>query len=134
LKGTVLVVDDEPLMLRVAKRQLSQLGIEPVLAADGESALALLQSGSRFDCIITDFVMPKMSGMTLVSKIRLFLPDIPIIIMTGYPSGSAADNQHAISEYTCLRKPFNRSDLAKVLAPVLGVRHDTGTNCARVVQ
>jgi PAS domain S-box-containing protein len=125
LRGTVLVVDDEPLMLRVAKRQLSQLGLVPVLASDGESALALLQNGSRFDCIITDFVMPKMSGMTLVSRIRGFLPDIPIIIMTGYPSGSAADSQNAISEFTCLRKPFNRNDLAKVLAPVLGVRRDS---------
>jgi len=134
LKGTVLVVDDEPLMLRVAKRQLSQLGLEPVLASDGASALALLQAGSRFDCIITDFVMPKMSGMTLVNRIREFLPDIPIIIMTGYPSGSAADNQNAISEYPCLRKPFNRSDLARVIAPVLGVRHDSGTKRVRVVQ
>ena len=121
-------------MLRVAKRQLSQLGIEPVLAGDGESALALLQAGSQFDCILTDFVMPKMSGMTLVNRIREFLPDIPIIIMTGYPSGSAADNQNALSEYPCLRKPFNRSDLAKVLAPVLGVRYEIGSPRVRVVQ
>ncbi len=134
LRGTVLVVDDEPLMLRVAKRQLSQLGLEPVLAGDGESALALLKKGLRFDCIITDFVMPKMSGMTLVNKIRRFLPDIPIIIMTGYPSGSAADSHNAISEYPCLRKPFNRSDLAKVLTPVLGVRPDREMDRARTVQ
>jgi PAS domain S-box-containing protein len=122
LHGTILVVDDEPLMLRVAKRHLNQLGLESVLVNDGQSALTLLQAGQIFDCIITDYLMPKMSGMALVGKIREFLPNVPIIIMTGYPSNSTAGLPATIGDFPCLRKPFNRQELAQALVPLLSHR------------
>lgn len=121
--GTVLIVDDEPLMLRVGRRHLTQLGLDVVAVGDGSSALSLLAAGTHFDCIITDFVMPKMSGTALIDKIRESNIDIPIIVMTGYPSGSNADRNGTLSEYPCLRKPFSREELAKVLGRVLQTRH-----------
>jgi len=119
LCGAVLVVDDEPLMLRVSKRHLAQLGLDAVAVSDGQSALDLLSSGAIFDCILTDYVMPRMSGMVLIDKLRAQHIDVPIVIMTGYPSGSTLDQHTEISEYPCLRKPFSRDDLAKALAPLL---------------
>jgi len=122
LSGAVLIVDDEPLMLRVGKRHLAQLGLDAVAVGDGQAALDLLAAGADFDCIVTDFVMPKMSGLSLIERIRELQIDVPVVIMTGYPSGSTPGQHTAISEYPCLRKPFNREDLAKVLAPLLEKR------------
>jgi len=122
LMGTVLIVDDEPLMLRVSKRHLTQLGLDVVAVSDGASALALVNAGTPFDCVITDFVMPNMSGSALIQKIREINVEIPIIIMTGYPSGATPERNGILSEYPCLRKPFSREELAKVLAQVLRSR------------
>jgi CheY-like chemotaxis protein len=122
LSGTVLIVDDEPLMLRVSKRHLTQLGLDVVAVGDGASALALIAAGTPFDCVITDFVMPNMSGNALIQKIREINIEVPIIIMTGYPSGSTPERDGILSEHPCLRKPFSREELAKVLAQVLRSR------------
>jgi len=119
LRGKVLVVDDEPLLLRVVKRHLFEIGVEAVTAGDGPSAIALLDQGFAFDCVITDFVMPKMSGMALVRRIRERKPDLPIIVMTGYPLGGNSGVESPLAELVCLRKPFDREDLAKVLMPIL---------------
>jgi len=110
------------LMLRVSKRHLTQLGLDVVAVGDGASALALVNAGTPFDCVITDFVMPNMSGSALIQKIREINVEIPIIIMTGYPSGATPERNGILSEHPCLRKPFSREELAKVLAQVLRSR------------
>jgi PAS domain S-box-containing protein len=120
LSGTVLVVDDEPLVQRVAKRCLKALGITAVVVGDGASAMAMIHAGQQFDCVVTDIVMPKMSGATLIGEIRRLRPELPIVVMSGFPAGPDGPLQHVPTDCPWLRKPFSRNDLAKVLAPVLG--------------
>ncbi|HEY5959519.1 MAG TPA: ATP-binding protein, partial [Polyangiaceae bacterium] len=119
LNGTVLVVDDEPLSLRVTRRYLNALGVTAVFVGDGVAALELIESGTQFDCVLTDIVMPKMSGPALVAELRRKCPELPVVIMSGFPGGSEGSMNDALSDCPRLRKPFGRSDLARTLAPIL---------------
>jgi PAS domain S-box-containing protein len=119
LTGTVLVIDDEPLVLRVTRRYLRSLGVTCELASDGQTALSFLDSGKVFDCVLTDIVMPKMSGIVLISEIRQRCPDLPVVVMSGFPAGTEGLAQETLTEYPWLRKPFGSPELAKVLGPIL---------------
>lgn len=119
LTGTVLVVDDEPLVLRVARRYLQSLGVACVLASDGIKALALIDSGEEFDCVLTDIVMPKMSGIVLIARLRERCPHLPVVVMSGFPAGTEGADNETLTAYPWLRKPFGSRELAKVLGPIL---------------
>lgn len=119
LRGRILVVDDEPLVLRVARRYLQKLGLEAFVASDGVAALEILNSGQQFDCVLTDIVMPRMSGTALVERIRCMQPGLPVIVMSGYPAGTEGVAQELLADCPWLRKPFGRSELAKALGPIL---------------
>ena len=123
LSGTVLVVDDEPLVQRVAKRYLKSLGITATIVGDGAAAISLLRAGQLFDCVLTDVVMPKMSGDALIGELRALQPDLPIVVMSGFPAGTDGLVQHVHIDCPWLRKPFGRNDLAKVLGPILSASH-----------
>jgi len=118
--GTVLVVDDEPLVQRVAKRYLKSLGVTATIVGDGAAAISLLRAGQQFDCVLTDVVMPKMSGDALIGELRRLQPDLPIVVMSGFPAGTDGLVQHVHIDCPWLRKPFGRDELAKVLGPILG--------------
>lgn len=119
LTGTVLVVDDEPLVLRVTKRSLEALGITAILASDVPSAIATLRTGRSFDCVLTDIVMPKLSGVALVEHIRAICPDLPVVVMSGFPATAENPTPEALMGCPWLRKPFGRDELARVLGPIL---------------
>jgi len=119
LSGKILVVDDEPLVLRVTKRSLEALGVTAVLVSDAATALAALNAGQQFDCVLTDVVMPKMSGIALVERLRKIRPSMPIVVMSGFPAGSDGPAQEILADYPWLRKPFSRNDLSRVLGPIL---------------
>jgi CheY-like chemotaxis protein len=119
LAGTVLVVDDEPLVLRVARRYLKSLGVTCEIVSDGFAALALVDSGREFDCVLTDIVMPKMSGLVLIAELHERVPELPVIVMSGFPAGTEGLAHEALTQYPCLRKPFGTKELAKVLGPIL---------------
>jgi PAS domain S-box-containing protein len=119
LVGTVLVIDDEPLVLRVARRYLQSLGVECELANDGVTALSIIDSGREFDCVLTDIVMPKMSGILLISELKKRCPLLPVVVMSGFPAGTEGLAHETLSEYPWLRKPFGSAELARVLGPIL---------------
>lgn len=121
LSGKVLVVDDEPLVLRVAKRSLNALGVTAVLVNDAPTAIAALHAGQQFDCVLTDIVMPKMSGVALVERIRALRPRLPIVVMSGFPAATDGPTQEVLLDCPWLRKPFGRNDLARVLGPILSL-------------
>jgi PAS domain S-box-containing protein len=124
LTGTVLVVDDEPLVLRVTKRSLEALGITAILVSDVPSAIAALRTDRRFDCVLTDIVMPKLSGVALVEHIRKIRPDLPVVVMSGFPATAENPTPEALMGCPWLRKPFGRDELAKVLGPILSVTQE----------
>ena len=104
---TVLVVDDEDLVLRMAETILTDYGYKVLTAGSGQKALEkLAQDNGSVDVVITDLVMPGMSGRQLVEQIQKLWPEKRIICTSGYvwPSGQEHDRAY-------LQKPFTAQDL-----------------------
>ena len=101
----ILLVDDEPLILKGLKYTLEQEGYETDVAMDGEEALAKFQ-GSHFDLILLDVMLPKMDGITVCQRIRE-MSDIPIIMLTakGEDMDKILGLEYGADDY--MTKPFN---------------------------
>ena len=80
---TVLVVDDEESIRRVARRVLEGTGYHVTEASNGLDAIALLEGGAPLDLLITDFDMPELLGDELVTRIRATRPDLKVLYVTG---------------------------------------------------
>jgi len=110
---TVLVVDDDALVLANTAAMLEDLGHSALQAGSGRDALDLLQKANIVDLVITDQAMPGMSGVQLAGAVRARWPAIPILLATGYaelPPGT---------DLPKLNKPFLQSALARAIADVM---------------
>jgi two-component system, NtrC family, response regulator AtoC len=112
--GTVLIVDDERTLARAVKAFLGEAGYEAEVAADGERALALVQT-LRPDVVFTDVRLPGMSGIDLLRRIREFDPAIPVIIMTAYGTIEGAVEAVKLGAFDYMKKPVDLEEL-KLLA------------------
>lgn len=84
-KPAVLIVDDQPVNLKVLQYYLNKAGVEAHCAANAAEALEKLGERS-FNCLITDLQMPGTDGLELAIQVRLMVPEMPIFICTGYTS------------------------------------------------
>jgi signal transduction histidine kinase len=117
LKGnkTILMVDDEDLLLTMGQMILSSYGYHVITANSGPRALELIeQARTQIDLVITDLVMPNMSGREFVEHLRRRLTNIPVICMSGYVRSA---NQTEDELY--LQKPFTSQDLLRSVKQVL---------------
>jgi CheY-like chemotaxis protein len=108
--ATVLVVDDDEAVRKTTIDLLGGLGYKVLEAADGASALALLARGGMVDALLTDVVMPGMSGPELARRVRASWPNLPVIFISGYadPEGVAGEELGRL-----VRKPFRAADLQR---------------------
>jgi CheY-like chemotaxis protein len=121
---TVMIVDDEPLLVSLAEELLAELGYEPVGFGSSTAALeAFRTEPQRFDLILTDEAMPDLIGTELARVVRGLRPAIPIILMSGHGGSPLATRAAAIGVNEVLRKPIQGRDLAESLARVLGESH-----------
>jgi CheY-like chemotaxis protein len=104
----VLAVDDDPLVLTNTVAMLEELGHTAYPAASADEALKILKSDNKIDLVITDQVMPRMTGLQLVNIIRREWPDMPVLLATGYAELDDDVNVKAPR----LAKPFTLTDLA----------------------
>lgn len=119
--GTVLFVDDEPALVRIAVQLLENLGYRAVPETDPEAALARFQqSPETFDCLITDMIMPGMTGETLAAAIRRIRPSLPIVLTTGFSEDLDAAEAANKGFQGFIQKPMNKRDLATILDAVIG--------------
>lgn len=107
----ILFVDDDPLVLISTQSMLEDLGHEVLSAPGGLEALGLLRENVDFDLVITDQVMPGMSGPELAEQIARITPGLPIILSSGYAELQAA----AMTGLTRLPKPFTQAELARII-------------------
>ncbi len=113
--GTVLVVDDESLMLTMAETILSDFGYKVLTANSGLAALNLLsREDVKVDLIITDLVMPGMGGRELMDRIRRLGLKAPILCTSGYV---LSEDKQAAAGY--LRKPFTSTELLQKIKSIL---------------
>jgi PAS domain S-box-containing protein len=114
--GTALLVDDEEVVRLSTADMLADLGYAVVEAASGEAALRLLDGGLRPDLLVTDHLMPGLSGSDLALEARRRWPTLPILLVSGY-----AEIDGVAPDLARLSKPFRQADLAACLAE-LGTR------------
>jgi DNA-binding NtrC family response regulator len=113
-RGEILVVDDEPTLLRGISRLLTDRGYNVVCARDGESALGTFQS-REFDVIVTDIAMPEMDGIQLLQQLRKHDAEVPVVLITGEPAVSTAVKALEFGAFHYLTKPVPFSDLEEVV-------------------
>jgi PAS domain S-box-containing protein len=109
--STIMVVDDDPLVLTATVAMLEDLGHTVVGALSGAEALELLRAGRKIDVLITDQAMPGMTGTELVAKARAQWPDLPVIVATGH-----AELDDSVRGFPRLGKPFRQKALAAAIA------------------
>lgn len=122
-KFHLLCVDDEPGMLEVCQDTLHRLSdVEVTGASSPAEALKLLQERD-FDLVVTDIQMPGMSGIELLRKIRDNYGDLPVVIMTGFPSVETAVSAVRLGAVDYVTKPFHPDDLTETVRRLLQVKH-----------
>ncbi len=109
--GTVLLVEDEPMVRSVAERALTRHGYKVVTADNGEDALEILGRGEPIALLISDVVMPGMDGPTMVREARKSWPDLKILFMSGYAEEQLRKSID-IENVNFLPKPFSVIELA----------------------
>jgi CheY-like chemotaxis protein/two-component sensor histidine kinase len=118
--GHVLFVDDEPTLVKMSTSQLEALGYTVSSRTDSLEALALFKRyPDRFDLVVTDMTMPKMTGDELAREIKQIRHDIPVILCTGFSSKITSDNAPQFDIDAFLMKPIIIQDMAKVVHDVM---------------
>ena len=110
--GTVLLVEDEPMVRSVAERALTRHGYSVITADNGEDALEILARNEPIDLLISDVVMPGMDGPTMVREARASRPDLKILFMSGYAEEQLRKSID-IENVNFLPKPFSVVELAE---------------------
>jgi CheY-like chemotaxis protein len=117
--ATVLIVDDDPVLLNLVAEQISLFGYQPVLASNGEKALEIAPKQKNIDLLLTDVMMPKMNGVDLAKQLATLYPDIKVLFMSGYICPSIAHYGIQDSEHAYLQKPFTQNTLLTKMRNVL---------------
>jgi two-component system, cell cycle sensor histidine kinase and response regulator CckA len=126
----VLVVEDEEMVRRMARRALEEYGYEVVEAADGQAALDLLASGAAPDLILCDIVMPGLSGQELGAALSRAAPRASILYMSGYTGSDVKLRQLVLPSAPFIQKPFRAADLAGKVRSLLDRTPSSGVGAA----
>jgi len=119
--GHILFVDDEPVLVKLSTSQLESLGYTVSSRTDSLEALELFKKNpTRFDLLITDMTMPKMTGDELAREIKHIRSDIPVILCTGFSAKITAENIHQFEIDAFLMKPIIMQEMARIVCEVLG--------------
>jgi len=124
LSGVVLVVEDQPAILRTMVRALSMTGLRVLEAGSGEDALAVLEEHSQPqpELIVTDVVLPRMSGPHLVERLRQTNPTLKALYVSGYVGDELASSVRTDDNTAFVMKPFTGRQLAVRAAALLAQR------------
>lgn len=116
--GKILFVDDDEDLCLSMRDSLEELGFEVTVACSHADALDILKKDS-FSLVLTDLVMEtKDSGLNLCKDVRVVHPNLPVIILTGFPSFVAAAVAASAGAYDFLTKPFDIQELAGLISAI----------------
>jgi CheY-like chemotaxis protein len=114
----MLLVDDDDEVRQVARVMLEEMGSLVIEADCGAEALLRLQANPAIDLMLVDYTMPQMTGVELAHQVRLKLPGLPVVLMTGYSAATLGEAGPDVFEI--LQKPFRAEALAETLLRALG--------------
>ncbi|MDD4309096.1 MAG: sigma-54 dependent transcriptional regulator [Candidatus Cloacimonetes bacterium] len=128
----ILVVDDNLDTLNILNRKLSSHGFTVTTVNDVSSALAVLET-SQVDIVLTDYKMPKITGLELIRHLRAHYSQIPVIMLTGYPSIEGAVEAVKVGAEQYLSKPFTDNELFTAIEQALTkCKHKINNNKLRL--
>lgn len=117
-RPSVLLVDDVPDMLELLRRSVQAMGLLPYTAANVVDAIDLMGQGA-VDLVITDLNMPGVGGIQLVRYISQHHPDIPVLVVTGYPNVQDAVEVMKLGAVEYITKPFTQDELERAVSNVI---------------
>jgi DNA-binding response OmpR family regulator len=118
IKSRILVVDDEINVCKSIRQSIESENYEVDMALSGEEALKKDEE-KPYDLIITDLMMPGISGMDLLTSFKKFRPEVIVIIITGYPTIKTAVQSVKMGAFDYLPKPFTPNDLRSLVSRAL---------------
>jgi signal transduction histidine kinase/ActR/RegA family two-component response regulator len=119
-KETILLVEDEEAVRSLARRALEVKGYNVMEAGDGVAALTVCQRCLRsIDIVVTDVVMPRLSGVDLVNRLRTVRPQLKVLYVSGYTDSTVVRHGVEAGEANYLQKPFTPDQLTRKVRDVL---------------
>ena len=117
----MLLVDDDALVRESIALQLEADGYNVVAVSSGLEALARINTGERFDCMVTDLSMPNMDGLALIWQVRQRCLHLPVILLTGYATDNTglAMGGAMSGTFSLLRKPISGNELTDRIASLI---------------
>jgi PAS domain S-box-containing protein len=119
--GTILLVEDDDAVRRLARRVLEGVGYNVLEAANGAEALAMYLRQPRIDLVITDVIMPGMSGQELSGRLRDLRPEQQILYVSGYTDDTILQHGTFLPNTSFLQKPFSPSALVARVQEMIAV-------------
>jgi CheY-like chemotaxis protein len=122
LRGSevVLVVEDNPAVLKLTARILTRLGYGVLQAEDGRAALDLASNPeTRIDLLLSDLIMPVLGGRALVEQVRKIRPRLPVLLVSGYSPSTVHEGGGGLDDVPLLQKPFTPDSLGRKVREVL---------------
>jgi DNA-binding response OmpR family regulator len=118
--GYILLVDDEPMLLRIMARALRDAGHSVIEAHDGMSALMLAQNTPKpFELVVTNSSLPGLSGRELIARLRELYPSQPILHLTGHARGERLGYEGLPPDVPTLYKPLHMEELVQEVGGLL---------------
>ncbi len=118
--GTVLLVDDEPMVTEVGAKMMSRLGYRVLTAASGAEALDIFaRKHAEIDVVVLDMIMPEMNGEQTFRRLQEIDPQVRVIFASGYSLNHQAVQETCCRDFPFIQKPFNIAGLSRRLREVL---------------
>jgi CheY-like chemotaxis protein len=111
----VLCVEDQPRLRKAIEASLRELGFEPLMAADPREAFALIDGGPAPAALLTDLMLPHLSGIELAERIEAAVPGIAVLFMSGNPSDVLDARRAKGKPVAFLAKPFTLEALGAAI-------------------
>lgn len=116
-----LIVDDDPIVLHSCKRVFEAEGFEVCLVPSADQALKVMKN-SVFDILLIDVKMPERDGMYLIRAVKKQWPEVPIVVMSGYPTPETITEGLQLGAEEFIAKPFTPDELLEIVRQVLQKR------------
>jgi CheY-like chemotaxis protein len=118
--GTVLLVEDEPMVRKVGESALTSLGFAVLLAKDGVEAVEVFrQHRDEVRCVLCDLTMPRMNGWETLAALRKLAPGLPVILASGYDKAYVMAGDHPELPQAFLSKPYHLKELRDTIGRAL---------------
>ncbi|MGD0015528.1 MAG: response regulator [Bryobacteraceae bacterium] len=123
---TILVVDDEPMALKLVQSVLERRGFQVLTSTSPKQALRLFDAhAERIELLISDIVMPEMDGGELANHIVARNPELPVLFMSGFVTEHEVADTSLIAQFAFIRKPFRPSTLVQAVQKMLSGNDET---------